>query len=660
VLLLLRPLAKTFAITHRVSLVYAFNQNLGEFLQTYKFTVASLTPLLKDFQCRLCATVAGSVQIPTLQQTLMETRRAAQAFLLQLTPERLADVVLKGFENFKPIDGYAAPAEIDNLIQYLISSETDQVLDKQDNLQETATYIIEQALEKIVERSKFTPPGMQAQFVAMLISTFDSSQEGFAECAGPATVTALRRAVEGDRLLVQFLAELATFEFVRSPPQRYQNLLFAIFRALGAQDPRADENPILSFVRGIPYIPETAFAGLVDLCPLYPEQAENMLNAIAEYAVEASATQAQFLRPLLGLSVHASATIQESAIRLVQSNFYKTGEFCERVNQFATEKLAWAVERTDEAEAKPMIRFFFAILELDPFLFLTLLDQFSRAPDGPPKRDLISSLIRSVPKMSFNRDMLGQALNVVTKDNDALIHAYLRGLNATVPVFQMDVAEMIKAQLKKPDPDPRYLIPIIPTLTELEFKLYLPLLLSLAPAGLRIAIRTFLTVTPRPVTPTVFLIELHKYLSTASFFPNVIVAMEACFKYKEIYKYEVSIQAVDVVAREHPLDLIMHTLLVMIDIFKENHRYIIRNVVPILISRGIFHEQEPWALMKELLWKTRPLSIKTTAAQLDADQMTDYVASYPEIKSLMLNHAKANRIQWLVQLLSDETGEEKE
>jgi hypothetical protein len=163
-----------------------------------------------------------------------------------------------------------------------------------------------------------------------------------------------------------------------------------------------------------------------------------------------------------------------------------------------------------------------------------------------------------------------------------------------------------------------------------------------------------LTTVPRPVTPAVFLVELHKYSSDVPFFGKVIEAMKMCFQYPEIYKYELTIQAVDVVAREHPLDLIMYTLMEMITVFKESHRYIVKNVVPTLLSREIFKQAGPWKLMKELLWQTKPLSIKTAAHHLGTEQMLDYVKTFPEMKSLMFNYAKANRVQALVQLLSGE------
>jgi hypothetical protein len=137
--------------------------------------------------------------------------------------------------------------------------ETDQIPDDQTNLRETVEYVIEQSIEKLTERSNFTPAGLQAQFIAMLIGTFDSSLEGFEDCTGPATMTAIRRAIEGDHPLIQFLAELATFEYVRSPPIRYQNLLLTIFKELASQDLRPDENPLRDFVRGLPYVPESAF-----------------------------------------------------------------------------------------------------------------------------------------------------------------------------------------------------------------------------------------------------------------------------------------------------------------------------------------------------------------------------------------------------------------
>jgi hypothetical protein len=126
--------------------------------------------------------------------------------------------------------------------------------------------------------------------------------------------------------MVQFVSELATYESVRSPPTRSENLLFVIFKQLAAQDPRPDENPLLDFIRGVP---ESAFARLTSLCPQHPEQPDSIPNALTESVLPAS-----FLGPLLELSTHDRAVIQANAIRIVQKHFYKTEAFCAVVDRF--------------------------------------------------------------------------------------------------------------------------------------------------------------------------------------------------------------------------------------------------------------------------------------------------------------------------------------
>jgi hypothetical protein len=52
------------------------------------------------------------------------------------------------FAGFQRIDGDIAPSSIDDLIQHLLASETEQIPDAESSLRETATFVIEQSIEK--------------------------------------------------------------------------------------------------------------------------------------------------------------------------------------------------------------------------------------------------------------------------------------------------------------------------------------------------------------------------------------------------------------------------------------------------------------------------------------------------------------------------------
>jgi hypothetical protein len=258
--------------------------------------------------------------------------------------------------------------------------------------------------------------------------------------------------------------------------------------------------------------------------------------------------------------------------------------------------------------------------------------------------------------MPFDKVMLTQALQMVTPNNAGFLHYYLAQLTKIIPVLPPDVASLLKQQFLKED-DARYLIPIIPTLTEEEFKQFLPNLLKLEPRGLRTAIVNLLTLQPRPVTPLVFLIELHKFRADSANFDKVIEAMKICFNQTDVYGYKTSIQAMDVVARSHPLDLIMETLLVMLEKFKEGLKYIVLHLVPTLIGRQIYLLPQPWEQLKKLLYITKPTSFKPTVT-LPPDKVADFVRTYPDVRGMVLNHVRAIKNQTLIQLLSEESKED--
>ncbi|OHT12176.1 hypothetical protein TRFO_18184 [Tritrichomonas foetus] len=617
--------------------------------------------------------------------------------------------------------------------------------------------MVEQALDKLQKRSKYIPPQMQSEFIAMLIHTFDSTLDGFEECKGPATTAAIKHSIDINQILVPFLVVWAEFEFVRSSETRYKNLVIEIFKQLvyldnadqhvssdilmannsnllaslttsmpqaipgalpgsmpqtipgampqaipgalpgtiqpnmpgnlnvnmagqmpqsipGAVAPNVaggnvvggiaagvsggnvagvppvsnlpsngsastsignlneDDNYLMDFIKPLDFLPLELYSQLYDLCSNYPTQSNKILNAVNEYVSGAPASQEFFLRSLLALCVHDLEIVHLHAIEIIRT-YYKHGNEIEEINRFAVENLEKSVTLENPM---PHLELFFAILDLDFSLFLNLMDVYAKSPKQGLLRE---KLKQKIPTMHIGIDVIAQALEVApeNKHKTNLLHFYLSELAKKFSV-PPDLVELLKKQFLRIH-DSRYLIPIIPNLTEEEFKKYLPNILTLESHALKRAITSLLTSSIQPIKPVIFLIELHKPEIAGKYLDKAIEAMELCFEQKDIFTYQLSISAVDAVIRNKYYHLIMDTLLQMVKTYPSSHKYILYHVVQPLIFNNITQMEEPWKKLKRLLYETKPTSCKL-ALSLPADKVKDLIEEYPDYQSLLVGTAK--------------------
>ena len=663
-LLKLEGLEKKVKKCNKKSLALALDWDLDPFVKNYSVgqEAKHLNRVLASFGCltyvQESQAVGMSVNVPKPQPIPTDSRIWTHDMLMKLTPDQLADLVMQGFSKFQVMEGYVIPEAAEDLIQRLLGDEEFEPVDTSQNLITTATFIIDQALEKMTQRAKFVPIAVQAQFIAMLINTLDISYDGFQEAKGPATISAIRRAVDPETAMIPFLSAWACYELGRNTEGRYENLLNEICTSIASQTAKDNDNPMRDFIITLPLIPDPIFQRLADLCREQPEQSMHILNAVNEFFTQAPCARDSFLEPLLGLCINELEIVNGHAIHILRESFYKYEKFKDSINQFAKEKLQYAVENEKDIHATAILRMFFSVMELNASLFLTIMENYGKAsPDM--KSQLRNGIEATIPKMSFDKGVVRAALDMVSNEmkNVVVMHFYLSQLATTLSVLPVEFVDMLKSQFLKVD-DARYLIPIIPSLSRDEFIEYLPKILMMKPNAQQAAIKSLLQ-AGQPLRPALFLVELHRIAEDSDdpkkqqLFEKAVSAMKFYFQQTDIITYESSIQAVEAIVRRgiHH-DMIVETLLQMIDTFRTSLKYIVIHILPSLINRQVYKKKRQWEAMKQIFEKTKPLSFKYIVTLLPPDYISDFVATYPDLRQMIINQANQQNKPHVVELLT--------
>ena len=639
------------------SLALALDLDLDAFYRSYSVgqRAKDLNLVLRRLGCsRLIdeSQVTGiAANIPKQIPTPLEDRIRTHDMLTKLSPDQLADLVIQGFQKFPLVEGYVLPESAATLIERLAGGEEFEPVDTATNLIGTATFVIDQALEKMVQRSKFAPISVQSEFIAMLINTVDVTYDGFEEAKGPATMSAIHRAVDPEHAMIPFLRDWLSYEFARNSLNRYENLLAAVCWSIANQTVKEDDNPMRDFLIALPLMPDGIYGKLANLCSERPDQSTNILNAVNEFLIQAPAARESFLDPLMHLCIKEDDMVNAPAIHVLRESFYKYERFKEQINNFAKEQLAQTVEHEDDVHSAAILKLFFSIMELNTSLFLSIMEFYGRA-SANMKKHLRDGLEATVPKMSFDKGVVRKALEMASSEmkNVIVMHLYLSQLAKTLSVLPPEFVEMLKDQFLKQD-DARYLIPIIPSLTSGEFIQFLPKILSMKGPAMRTAITSLLT-AGQPLTPAVFLIELHKINENSPIFENAVSAMKFYFQHTDIITYESSIQAVEALVRKGNADMIVDTIEQVNDTFKDKIKYIVMHLLPVLINKKVYRMPRQWELMKKIMEKDKPHSFKAVVT-LPLEYIEDFVNTYPDLRGMVINCAKQQKKNHVVERLSE-------
>lgn len=668
---------------NRESLSLTLDVDLAPFNEYYKYGAHAreINNILSSLGCK---TLIQDVQTtfesqipPPFKITTLEEQLAAQEFLLTLSPLQLAERVIEGFKKFKRIDNYIPPDTIEELLTVLIEGP-EEVVDAESTIKEAAIYMVEQALDRLNLRAAYIPLQCQAEFISMLIGTYDSSVEGFEECTGPATLAAMKRAIEPDQVLVQFLVEWATFEFVRSPKKRYETLVINIFKNLveiaantdlinvsPILDPAAnvlsnqaeteetssstsEESNVMKFIKNLEYLPDEIYPIIQDLCKQYPNYTSNILDAFKEYSAKAQSSLSLFLDALLSVCEESNPLIYQPAIGII-TIYYKRRQ--PEIVSIIDEKAKEFLQKSLTAESiQSYVDFFFTILENNMSLFMDLLDAYSNSQSNDLRKSIKDKLRESADKMHYDVNIVKELFNAAAadlpkKDKTVLIHLYLYKLSEKSRI-PSNLVDPIKNQFKLTS-DARYLIPIVPYLSEEEFKSDLPSILSLPAPALSKAINGLFTTKKPPMSPDRFLIEIHKPRIAKEMKEKAVYAMQICLSEKyflQYFPYDVTIRAVNVIVNNKYHDMIMETLLQITTVSFKNLpkciKYVLNTLLHTLVNNGITSIPTEWEVMKELIMKTTPTSYRPVLMILPYEQIKDLIDSNQDIKKYLRNTAE--------------------
>ena len=659
-LLLLSKIKNSLIPVNRESLAIALDIDLAPFNQKYKYgdKAKEMNQLLINLGCMKTISdtkTAATFVIPQPSMiTTLEQRLAAQDFLKALSANEIAERVINGFGKFPKVDNYQPPESVTDLIESLIKGP-EEVFDQEVSITDATIYIVEQALERLNDRTKYIPLQVQSDFIAMLIATLDSTKDGFEECSGPATTSALKCAIDPKKILVQFLVSWANYEFVRSSQKRYENLVIQIFQSIVYVESNnenngemtntnnnIDENSLVDFIKNLEWLPLELYSLLTQICSQNPFQSDQILTAVNEYIMNAPASLQHFLSALLELSINPLDKINDQAIKIIKTYYERKNEqTINKINDFTIENLK---KTLTEEDPEPYLKLFFAVIELNMSLFIDLMEVYAEAQNNLKtlQSTIRDKLKKQITSMPYDITVIKRALEIALGDKPktALMHLYLSELAKKLFV-PPDLVELLKKQFES-SKDSRYLIPIIPNLNEEEFKLYLPDILKLGENALKRAIASLLEATKPPISPILFLIELHKPEIAGKNKEKAIMAMTICLSRSDKYNYQLVSTAVEVCQKNKYHDIIMNTLSEMVKNFSNQgcHKFILNHILPPLINNGITELDEPWQLMKKLIYDTKPTSCKTALTSFTADQIKDLIATYPDYKSLLQGQAK--------------------
>ncbi|KAH0788656.1 hypothetical protein GPJ56_007338 [Histomonas meleagridis] len=639
-LLSLQPIVNSLTQCAKDSIAAALDIDLDPFVKLYKYGqhATKMNALLQSLGCSKNYTdTQRIIPIPPRTVSSLEKRLALQKVLKTMTPYELAQLVIQGFHKFEIIEGYEEPKTTTELIKQLNEDQPTEDVKTSDS----AVFIIEQALANLQVRSQYIPLPMQSQFIAMLITTIDSNEPFFDECKGPATRFTIQRSSDAQKYLIPFLSSWCTYEFVRNSEVRYDNLVWAILNEVFTQETSTDDS-LTEFILSLPKLPEQIFINLRSQSTEFTRHTDLILPAINEYIKMAPSLQPIFLDCLLQLSILQDQSVAQSSINMIKT-FYKQEEFVPTINSFAIEYLKTAVTIDDLMLASSYMELFFTLLEFDCSLFITLLDVYPGSPKNT--KSLIRDKLKSkIPQMQFKVDVVKQAIEHSrgVKDMLILIHVYLDGIAKQFSFLAPDLVLFLKNELEQQN-DSRFLIPIIPSLTKDEFKKYLPYMLNLSSAGLKRAVTALLTVVPRNISGTLFLIELNRIPETSTQFTKAGEALKYSFEIKDALDYQTSISAVDAIIRKREsLDLIMDTLFAIINKFQNEkcYRYVLNHTIPQLIALNLFQKEKPWNILMRIIAMTKPHSFKVVIQMLQPERITDLIREYPDLKQLLFNQTK--------------------
>lgn len=580
-----------------------------------------------------------------------------QNMLVTYTTEIVLNLVIDGFKKINPSPNFKLPETINQTIQEIMRADQEITdYDMHEVNIETSAYIVEQGLEKMTQRMKFTSQKVQSHFLAMIICTTDQSEgDSYLTCTGKCTETAIRCASADLGALLPFLINWVGYEFVKSPRERYvliaEKIAIAICTKISEKDDEK-ESAILVFLRSLPAIDPSIFVVLADQVDKNALVSRTIIFAMANVVQNTPLVQEDSLEAILKLCISTDPTIRKNAIDLMIKNFHAGRLFVEKIEDSAKKCLEDGAVQEDAASAERYLNIYFEILKENVDLLQKLLEMYEKMNENVQK-SVRSHLITQMPQIGFNVDIIKKLFDNQTNNNIKLIHFILDNLSK-ISQIPTQMTTLIREQFEKTD-DGRFLIPIIPTLTETEFFNYIPTFLKLKNSGLKRAFEIYIMQkhSKQAKNPLVNLIsELLKPIE-AKPYKKQIIALDFCMRKKDVIDYPIIAAAVNKsmpssAQQKKNYDLICEPLLFIVEEYSEHAKHV-EKLCESLIKYGVYNNDFIWPKMIQIFEKTNMFKIYS----LPIEKIEEVAKKCPKLLTFMKNDAlkKRNIPKKVVQLL---------
>ena len=635
-------------------------QNVRQFEGTIKAVLEAYGSSLKSSKPR----PAG--QIPQRQQDSLEKRILIQETIKGFPVETLMDLIEAGLKKLNVSASYEIPEKINNVITDLVNLEkydmTALQIDPHTNNIETSVYIVTQGLEKMVTRMKFTSQKVQSQFLAMMITTVDRTvPETFLQCTGPCTEVAINKSTNNLKQLRPFLDHWINYEFVKSPRERYLNLCNRLLVEICSHLSKDDlvvENPFLGVFQKMPLVSNDVFGILAEVVKQNPLLAQIVIHNMAQVAVNYPLNQEKCLETIQQLCVSEDNEIRRVCIQTIILLYYNRRLFVEKSENYAIEQLKHASTAQSVDEAVRYIQYYFEIMKKNGALLPHLLDVYGvMIPEV--QNEVRTNLQNMMSDIGFNLDALKECFNRKTPENIKLIHFILRMLAHIGSGIPSDISGVIYQEFVKTK-DARFIIPIIPTLSDTEFFRLFPEILRLNLSAIKEAILMYFSIKSRTddKSKVRLLNEIHAQSAEDPLLAkNVPKALAYCVSQQGKFSYTVISASIQMTLDNNMLDFICDTLIAVVTEYKIHTNFIISRF-PTLISKNIYNTLG-WPSFMNLIAKTIPNSFKH-AYSLPTNKLQELLRTHPDLVEMMLNDTSKKKVSKKVVAAIKEVAKELE
>lgn len=444
------------------------------------------------------------------------------------------------------------------------------------------------------------------------------------------------------------------------PDFPYNQLLSTIInKTIEMPDGKDKEKLLKKIYLEAPIISDEAIKLLVDMCELL-ELSNCGMELLKELALKRPPKQSKFLAALLKYSVHENFEIREKAITNIVELYSEYKIQKGRIESFASAWLQYLENSAPPSEifdpeygrteilhiwsedlAKTCLALTLAIMPYHQE-FIHNLSNVYATTSSDMKRTVLKSIESSIRKMGIDSSDILKLIEQCPKGSETLVTRIVYILTEkTEPTLIL--VEKVRDLYQNKVPDVRLLIPILSGLNKKEIILALPKFLKLNPVVVKEVFNRLLNIgndiknTVTSITPAELLIALHTIDSKVEL-KFVVKATSICLSEKEIYTQEVLAAVLQQLVEISPLPtLLMRTVIQSLTLYPRLSNFIV-NLLQRLLVKQVWKQKVVWDGFLKCCQRLQPQTL-SILIQLPAAQLIDTIASCPELREPLLNHA---------------------